>query len=172
MIEIAAKSFKMDVLWKQVKTLRDVYNNKDALTLCLFEKEDKTLKLTDIQNNLNNLSQFWDIKHVSSEIQDVSDHILETGAKMFIYLNSCAFEQHYWKKLFLDELSDACISKFYLTLMKVLKTTRSSDAKDIVYKILIKFRSTFSFEHIYPEEFNSGSKKKYGLSKTFKKVKG
>ena len=88
---------------------------------------------------------------------------------MFIHLNSCPYEPHHWGNLFVDQLSDASISKFYLTTIKIFKTTVSNDAKIVSYKILQKLRSLYPMKHIYPEITSNGN---YTLIENFENEKG
>ena len=172
MIQKVHQYIDIDEIWKKVKDVRNAYiKKKESFGSCKAFHKD-TLKTPEIITNFNNLSEIFSLKNVSDEPFELPLHIIETGAKMFIHLNSCPYEAHHWRKLFVDQLSDASISKFYLTTIKIFKTTVSNDAKIISYKILQKLRSFYPMKHIYPEKTSSGNEQNYKFIENFENEKG
>ena len=169
MIQKVHQYLDIDEIWKKVKDVRNAYLKKEeSFGSCKTFKKD-TLKTPEIITNFNSLSEIFSVKNVSDEPFELPQHMIETGAEMFIHLNSCPYEAHHWRNLFVDKLSDASILKFYLTTIKIFKTTVSDDAKIISYKILQKLRSLYPMKHIYPEKTSNGN---YKLMENFENEKG
>ena len=170
MIQTVQQHLDIDEIWKKVKDVRNAYLKKEESTYsCNALRKDTTLKTPEIMTNFNNLSKIFAVKNISDEPLEIPLHIIETGAEMFIHLNSCPYEAHHWQNIFVDKLSDASISKLYLTTIKIFKTTVSNDAKIISYKILQKLRSLYPMKHIYPKKTING---KYKLIENFENEKG
>ena len=172
LIQILFKNFDESDIWDNINEVRTTYIKDELFLRCKLFGGSDTLKTKLIINNFNNLSSLFAVKNVSDETRKLAQSILTTGAKMFIHLNSCPTEPIYWRNLFVGELLDASISKFYLTTLKIFKTTQSNDAKIIAYKILQKLSSFYPMKHIFPEKSNSGNKKVYKLTQNLKMEKG
>ena len=169
LIQTIHQYFDINEIWKKVKDVRNAYLKKEeSAGSCKAFKKD-TLKTPEIITNFNDLSEIFSIKNVSDEPFELPLHIIEIGAEMFIHLNSCPYEPHHWGNLFVDQLSDASITKFYLTTIKIFKTTVSNDAKIVLYKILQKLRTLYPMKHIYPEITSNGN---YKLTENFENEKG
>ena len=174
MIQTVQQYLDIDEIWKKVKDVRNAYLKKEETSLSCKTLYKDTLKTPEIITNFNILSEIFAVKNVSDEPYELPPHIIETGADMFIHLNSCPYKPHHWGNLFVDLLSDASISKFYLTTMKIFKTSVSNDAKIIIHKLLQKLRSLYPMKHIYTEKTNSENKHNYNykLIENFVNVKG
>ena len=129
------------------------------------------ISYSDIKLTYKGLLRRLNITHssVSAEIQNLTKLEIQTGAEMFLYLNSCPRHNDYWVTLFKDIIKGS-VQRSYLLLLNIFKKNKST-AKLIALKLIRKLESYIKSQTIHMDLINS-DKNIYDLTKNISKVQG
>ena len=146
------ESLDQDTYWEHLKTVRENYLDKNKESFCKY--------LLPNENINENIELFINLLNVSSSNlpKNLTKDVINNGAKMFIYLNSCSktsskltfksfFEQVFEKQLYQYSTNSGKI----LYTLKAMKLF-SNDGRIIASKILEKISILFELSLIQSQK--------------------
>ena len=153
---------KLDVdnIWKIVKKIRLSF----LLTYPGQDCSGQFLSDGNMQDILNNLAAKLKLNPTSNPNKNVSDKILETAAKMFVYLNFCPslIPKHIFLQTYL--FRTATPTEIIVALSRKMKTLQNMNEKGNIIEVFGKLMEYLKLESY--KEVQSITKKKYYSNST------
>ena len=167
------ESFDQDTIWKHVQTVRVLHLRKYSSNKCSF-----LVSYNNMTESIISLAKLLNISYISPfKIQNISNDVINFGAKMFLFLNNCPNTDIqrqwvlYYQQVFKKYLYEPTNSGIFLYLMKAKKAS-SGDGRIIAEKVLERFLTMFDFKFFLPNTAKKILDVDMSLPKSLSIVKG
>ena len=146
------ESLDENISWENLKIVRNIYLNKHKGSYCKY--------LVPNENINENIEVFMDLVNVSSSNlqRNLTKDIINKGAKMFVFLNSCSktstkenflsFFKQVFEKTSLQYSTNSGMILYTLSAMKLF----SNDGRIIASRILEKISTLFDLSFIQSQK--------------------
>ena len=136
-----------ETAWEHVLNARGYFEQNYVESNCTYMVSN-----TDIQKNIQVFMQLLNVSSSSFSKLDLRKDVINSGAKMFLFLNSCpnTVKQNwlltFFSQVFKKKLFEPTKSGMIIYLLKAMKE-QSSDGREIASKILKKVASIFKLPY-------------------------
>ena len=109
-----------------------------------------------IDQNSNNLSEFFNMTNITVGPKDLSNQTIYDGTRLFLYLNICPSSKEdvrkYWNTFYRYLFTDALSSEQkVLSLIKIASDTTSKDGQDLANTIMTRLSKELGFRYYIPD---------------------
>ena len=171
------QSLDSKTVWTLVKYARNYFLQGYVESNCTY-----LLSNENIEKNIQVLMQLSNISSILPQKMDLTNDVVNSGAKLFLFLNSCPNKPKqdrlyvYFHQVFKKGLFEPTKSGMILYILKAIKE-QSSDGRIIASKILEKFASDFKLPYAPSQKvfFNTDAFSSFNyllesMGKTCKKI--